>query len=338
MQCFRRFFKLRCTELLEDGVLRWRNIPDFNINDNVSKHPSKFENMKEVQQFIASGMQQAFPKNKSPWSLTLLELADDTTVMLFKFKHTIGDGIGLVRLFLEYLIDTPVQLGSNVQPHRAASKPTIASTASWVFKMIAHLPKTAVELFKSPDSNMFHGAPLSGKMSVAWSEPIPLQKVKALKEKLDATVNDVLVTAVCEGLARYSAENGSEPIERDVTLFMPASVRKSSSTLKLENQVAIIPSQFPISHSISLTQRFTQVKHTCNVMKDTNQPLMNAVTQNVLSSVLPSAVADYLFDNITSRGTAIVSNVPGPDQKAHMFGVEVSNLMFFVPSRADVGE
>ncbi|MBV8577434.1 MAG: DUF1298 domain-containing protein [Acetobacteraceae bacterium] len=51
----------------------------------------------------------------------------------------------------------------------------------------------------------------------------------------------------------------------------------------------------------------------------------------------PKLLQDQLFDLLTSRATAVMTNVPGPQQPLHIGGCRLRDVMFWVPQSCDIG-
>jgi len=63
------------------------------------------------------------------------------------------------------------------------------------------------------------------------------------------------------------------------------------------------------------------------------------VTLGLLSALgnLPQAMQDKVFDLLLSRASAVVTNVPGPQQPLYLAGSELKQFMFWVPRPHDIG-
>ena len=51
----------------------------------------------------------------------------------------------------------------------------------------------------------------------------------------------------------------------------------------------------------------------------------------------PQIVQDKLFDLLLSRATAVMTNVPGPQQPLYLAGSELKQIMFWVPQSGNIG-
>ena len=51
----------------------------------------------------------------------------------------------------------------------------------------------------------------------------------------------------------------------------------------------------------------------------------------------PKLVQDKLFDLLLSRATAVMTNVPGPQQPLYLAGSELKQMMFWVPQSGNIG-
>jgi hypothetical protein len=51
----------------------------------------------------------------------------------------------------------------------------------------------------------------------------------------------------------------------------------------------------------------------------------------------PKLVQDTVFDLLLSRATAVMTNVPGPQQPLYLAGSEIKQVMVWVPQPGDIG-
>ena len=318
------------------GVMFWSPDPTYDIANHITAHDSTVTSEKELQEVISTYASKPLLEGRPPWQIIIINSTTQSTV-LFRFKHTVSDGIALARLFMEKIVDEGVELPMTVKPHRATDKLTSMHYILKTLALLADLPWLIMTLFKTPaDKHALHGSKLSGQKHISWSKAVDLGAVKEIKNREGATVNDVIVAAACEAISRYLHAKG-ENVDRNITVFIPASLRSANGPLTLENHLGIIPAQLSLSHEHNFLQRLQLVKKRFDKMKNASTPFVCGVIQSVLCTILPPWLMNFILDNITDRGTAIVSNVPGPNRGLTLGGKNITDMMFFVPCRASVG-
>ena len=82
--------------------------------------------------------------------------------------------------------------------------------------------------------------------------------------------------------------------------------------------------------------RLAEVRTRMEALKDSYQA---PVTLGVLSIVgmAPKAVQTQILDLIAKKATAVMTNVPGPQQPLYMAGAKLAQMMFWVPQSGDIG-
>ena len=57
----------------------------------------------------------------------------------------------------------------------------------------------------------------------------------------------------------------------------------------------------------------------------------------MVMTMAPKPVQTYVLDLLASKATAVMTNVPGPQQAIYMAGSKVSRIMVWVPQSGNVG-
>jgi WS/DGAT/MGAT family acyltransferase len=185
------------------------------------------------------------------------------------------------------------------------------------------------------DRHALHGPPLAGEKQVGWTAPIDVALFKDVKNRLGATVNDVLMACVSGAFSRFLGRQGQVSIRR-FHVSMPVSVRPPSAPLTLENRFAAVPLQLPAGIA-GIDQRVGAVKARMDALKRSVEPIVVYGIQAALLQVLPERMSRGLIDFLANKCTAVVTNVPGPQGVVRLAGRRVRSMMFWVPQRARIG-
>ena len=89
------------------------------------------------------------------------------------------------------------------------------------------------------------GKPAVGKR-VAWSEPMPLDDVKAVGKALGCSINDVLLACVAGAIGEYLKSHGDDPAGKEIRAMVPVNLRPLEKAYQLGNRFGLVPLVLPI--------------------------------------------------------------------------------------------
>lgn len=331
----------------------------------------------ELERFAADMVSQPLDDSKPLWQFTLIENYRGGAAILSRIHHCIADGIALIGVMLKLTDADATGDGSDpvespaadieadagdgdetdlwkqlLAPVTAAAIRTIGySGKAWstYLEIISqpekatHYAKVAgavtadlVQLLSMPDDSptRFKGKPGVAKR-VAWSEPMPLDQVKAVGNVAGGSVNDVLLSCVAGALGAYLVEQGDDPEGVEIRAMIPVNLRRPGKELRLGNRFGLVALTLPLGISNPLA-RLAAVRTRMEALKDSYQA---PVTLGVLSLVgmAPKALQTRLLDLLAKKSTAVMTNVPGPQQPLYMAGARLAQMMFWVPQSGDIG-
>jgi WS/DGAT/MGAT family acyltransferase len=180
----------------------------------------------------------------------------------------------------------------------------------------------------------FKGTPVGDKR-VAWSEPIPLPEVKAVSRALGCSVNDMLLSAVAGALKGYLEEKGDPTKGVEVRALVPINLRPMTAKPTLGNRFGVVAIELPVGFENPL-ERLFEVRRRMEVLKKSYEPATTLGLFAVLGYA-PKLVQDKLFDLLLSRATAVMTNVPGPQNPLYLAGSELKQIIFWVPQSGNIG-
>ena len=56
-----------------------------------------------------------------------------------------------------------------------------------------------------------------------------------------------------------------------------------------------------------------------------------------LAGICPKPVQEQMLDLLANKATAVMTNVPGPQQPLYLAGARLESIMFWVPQSGDIG-
>src|SRR5437763_10487072 len=204
----------------------------------------------------------AFDRARPLWQLTIVEgLEGGRAALLAKMHHTITDGVGGVRLSMQFLdlapdapdpadVEEPARvpergvydvlsdaIGHNVRRQLGVVNRGAAGTAGLVahpersVRLVGDLVATARSLWRQLAVVQSSRSPLwTGRRSLTRrfeALTVNLDEVKRAAKDLGGTVNDLYVTALAGGAAAYHRAKAAEV--DDLRRTMPVSIREDKS-------------------------------------------------------------------------------------------------------------
>jgi diacylglycerol O-acyltransferase / wax synthase len=170
---------------------------------------------------------------------------------------------------------------------------------------------------------------------VAWADPIALPDVKAVGKALGASVNDVLLSCVAGALREYLVGKGEPTHGVMMRALVPVNLRPLDKAYELGNQFGVVFLELPIGIE-NPVERLYAVRANMRSLKGSFQPLL---TLGLLAAAGagPKLLQDQLVVVLARNATAVMTNVPGPQQPLYLAGRRIDRFMFWVPQSGDIG-
>jgi WS/DGAT/MGAT family acyltransferase len=329
----------------------------------------------ELQRYVAELKSTPLDPNKPLWQFHLVENYDGGSALIARIHHSIADGIALIGVMLNMTDASPGGPGHRPRAHEAGkpaeeegegdslwrqiSEPLseavvagmkVSGTLWEKYKDVLQNPQklvdyarisgaVATELAKlavMPDDSRtrFKGA-LGIAKRVAWSEPMPLDEIKAVGRALDCSVNDLLLSSVAGALRAYLIEQGDDVGGVEVRAMVPVNLRPPEQEHKLGNRFGLVTLLLPLGIENPLARLF-EVRRRMEELKGSYQA---AVALGLLGVVglCPKTVQDQVLDLLAAKATAVMTNVPGPQKPLYLAGARLTQMMFWVPQTGAIG-
>jgi len=190
-------------------------------------------------------------------------------------------------------------------------------------------------LLMSDDSvTSLKGMP-SGTKRVAWNEPLPLDDVKAVCRALGCSVNDVLLACAAGALRGYLRERGEQVDGVELRAMVPVNLRDPRHWKDLGNKFGLVPLLLPVGIENPIA-RVYEVRRRMNELKGSYTAV---VTMGLLGvfGFTPRWAQKPVLEYLASKATAVMTNVPGPQQPLYLAGGLIRRMMFWVPQSGEIG-
>jgi len=171
---------------------------------------------------------------------------------------------------------------------------------------------------------------------VAWADPLPLAEVKSLGKAFSCTVNDVLIACAAGALRQYLLSCGESPESlADIRATVPVNLRPLEHALELGNHFGLVFLELPIGIRNPLERLFA-VHAAMTQLKGSYQPVLTLGLMAALGR-MPATVEAAAIDLLSTKATAVATNVPGPTRALYLAGARIGRLIFWVPQSGDIG-
>ena len=181
--------------------------------------------------------------------------------------------------------------------------------------------------------------PFKGDLGVskraAWSRPLPLKSIKAIKNATGTTVNDVLVSAMTGGLRHYLLEKGEDVEGLNFRAAVPVNLRKESEMGQLGNKFGLVFLSLPVGIEDPLA-RLAEVHKRMDELKGSSEAIVSLGILNAIG-FSPTELRNNLLKLFASKATCVMTNVPGPPIPLYFAGSKINSLMFWVPQSGRLG-
>jgi WS/DGAT/MGAT family acyltransferase len=192
----------------------------------------------------------------------------------------------------------------------------------------------ALALMESDSVTSLKGKTTGAKV-VAWNEPLRLLDVKAVGHALGCSVNDVLLACVAGAFREYLIAQGEDVTGCEIRAMVPVNLRPPGKPRTLGNKFGLVPLLLPVGIENPIA-RVLQVRSRMDELKGGYMPVLAMAILGV-AGLVPRAVQNQIMDLFARKTTAVMTNVPGPQQALYWAGARLKQMMFWVPQSGNIG-
>jgi diacylglycerol O-acyltransferase / wax synthase len=176
---------------------------------------------------------------------------------------------------------------------------------------------------------------LGTRKVAAWTDPLPLADVKAVAKSLGCTINDLLMSTAAGALGGYLRAHGEDTDGMKIRATVPVNLRDPRKAAALGNHFGLVFLELPVGIRDPL-ERLHQVHAAMSSLKGSYQPMLTLGLMAALG-MMPGPVQTAAIDLLSTKATAVATNVPGPPQAMFLAGRRIARLIFWVPQSGDIG-
>ena len=157
-----------------------------------------------------------------------------------------------------------------------------------------------------------------------------LPDINAVRERLAATNNDVVLTIVCGAMHRWHTSRGADVHE--LRALVPVSLRGDAED-SIGNRIALLAVRLPIGEPNPMVRLQKIQQHMGQIKSDRRARMYPLMAR--LMTALPLSVAERISHQQTSRTNFVCTNVPGPRQPCYFAGELIERVYPYAPLVGD---
>jgi WS/DGAT/MGAT family acyltransferase len=284
---------------------------------------------------VATLMEQHLNRHRPLWELWVLDgLIGDRFAILFKVHHAATDGATGARVLERVFAQVPSPLPSSAPSRRSLSLPSprralegaiqlIDGSASMVRSALAPAPTTPFNGRIGPNRRMdFADA--------------PLEDFKAIKRAFGASINDVFLAVVTQGLRTWYIRNG-HPIDVTLRALVPIALHPENDRALFGNSVTGILVPLPLDEPDS-AKRLMKIHEDVRSPRVRAEASVNKVLLD-LPTVVPYPIASSIVrvQSVQRFFNLSLTNMRGPEQPLYLLGRRAVEIVAIPPLSANAG-
>jgi WS/DGAT/MGAT family acyltransferase len=374
---FAKHSRMRSRVVQDATGYYWEEDDDFDLDHHLVRialpGAGSEKDLKKLTGQLAS---QALDSTKPLWQMHLIENYNSGQAMVVRIHHCIADGIALIGVLLAMTsqdpapvdeeagtrgsklpasewdallrpltdatvkaIDTTGDLASKALQASVAllnDRDSLGEAAGEYTRIVSQVARDAagIALMDNDSVTSLKGRP-GGSKVVAWNEPLPLDDVKAVGRALGCSVNDVLLASVSGAIRSYLEGHGEDVDGCELRAMVPVNLRDPRKWKELGNKFGLVPLLLPIG----IANPIARVHEVRRRMDELKQGYTAVLSMGLLAVVglAPRALQKQALDFLARKATAVMTNVPGPQQVLYMAGARIKRVLAWVPQSGEIG-
>ncbi len=316
---------------------KWVDDPDFDLDNHVEHYalPEGTDLLDAVD--LATRLNQGLmPRDRPLWKFVLISGVPGRTLILQQIHHAMIDGASAVHLatvLMDFSADaesppppeqawrpsappTPVELAAealreNVESFTQRNPMALLQRGQEARRLISAGISSMTRMLRRPSITAPWNASILGpERKMRWTVH-PFSDFKAIRRTLGGTVNDVVLTAVSEGAARYLAEHGEVTQNQYLRVMCPVNVRTENEAGALGNRVSAMLPLLP-AWPMDPVERLAAVREETGRIKAAHEPQALTLMQESGFALPPLLMAPLQLIGTPLDPTAWLARNPPP--------------------------
>jgi WS/DGAT/MGAT family acyltransferase len=277
------------------------------------------------------------------WEAHLIEGLDGGRAALFlKLHHSLLDGAGSLALFdglTQGRRSDAIRIPRAAPPRPGAPPPGLADLARVAAAALARLTDVAemrrvargmaglvAEIGRAGDSASWHagGSGVGRRLAICEAD---MGRLRRLRRRCEATLNDLVLTAVAGALGGYEPLGRRGP--RELQCMVPMSLRAADERGALGNRVGGFTVALPIGERDPAVRLARIQAQTRRAKSDGHASAFKAAMQ--LAAYVPPVLFRAAGQLVAGKLHLLCSNVPGPTAPRYLAGARIESVHPFAP-------
>nr|XP_043629730.1 wax ester synthase/diacylglycerol acyltransferase 11-like [Erigeron canadensis] len=335
----------------ENGSMTWVPI-NVDINNHVvvpELDPNLDSSDIYVEDYVSNLSRSHIESSKPLWDVHILNTKTTYAngICIFRFHHSIGDGISLMNLLLAFSgkasnpEELPTLYGEKASPHRIQITCSRSLLTILWNSIVALVMFMLTAVFLKDTKTPIKGNPgIEGTPRRFVHRIVSFEDIKSTKRAMNVTVNDVILGVVQAGLYRYLKwryENDdivSESIRLRAALFfnLRATTRvnpfgdDTSKHGTWGNDIGYVLLPFNIRYRKDVLDYVREARASMERKKASLEPFCTSFLAKLVIKLFGVKVSGKLNYNVLSNVTLGYSSLPGPQEEIILFGHEVAYI------------
>ena len=370
---FLRYPRFRQRPVKAAGRYQWQSDEHFDLAHHVVRIDlSRGAGDAELEALVSKLVSTALDPDHPLWQFHLVGNYKDGSAVILRIHHCYADGIALIQVLLSMTDADRAGRRAGPVPTSAANRgdteddalAQLLSPLAGMLKLASAAGSTLIEkgteLWRDPGKIIAlaeQGGALTGEIAklalmgedsatpfkgepgvakrVAWADPIALDDVKTIGKALGCSVNDVLLSSVAGALRGYLVHRGEDVGDMMIRALVPVNLRPPEKAYRLGNKFGLVFLDLPIGIENPIARLYA-VRANMKELKGSFQPV---IALGILAAMGagPQILQEQLLTMLAKNATAVMTNVPGPQQPLYFAGGKIDRLMFWVPQSGNIG-
>jgi diacylglycerol O-acyltransferase len=288
------------------------------------------------------------------WEILAVDgLPDDRMALLCKLHHAFADGLAGVEFMALLLAPEPSDQPGTPRRWRAGEPPGLQdllrdeasrriefarSTAEAASKALRN-PAGTLDDARKYATGLFHTVsgivnpsselPINGRSGpnrALETFRIPLEEIRAIKQSLGGTINELVLSMVAGGLRGFLLGHGTSLDGLSVRAMMPVSTRSDVDRGSLGNKIAVVVAALPVALQTARARHHVVRKGTI-ALQDSQQALGTDVVTWLAEWTIPRVMTELLQLSLRMRSSNLmITNIHGPDETLYLLNAPLLEI------------